>query len=80
VQIDAPTDAATGAVKWSADKSAISCTISIAPDGARGTNYTQEQLPIFTAPTFRASVGDEYGLTRETRMKRAAKCFYSAKI
>jgi hypothetical protein len=42
---------------------------------ARRNNY-----PFFTAQTFRASGGGEYGLTRETRMERAAKCFYSAKI
>jgi hypothetical protein len=42
---------------------------------ARWNNY-----PFFTAQTFRVSGGGEYGLTRETRMERAAKCFYSAKI
>jgi hypothetical protein len=42
---------------------------------ARTSNY-----PFFTAPKFRASVGSEHGLTRETWIEPAAKCFYSAKI
>jgi hypothetical protein len=50
--------------------------ISTAPERARGTNRAHEQLPIFTAPKFRASVGDEYGLTRETWMERAAKLLH----
>jgi hypothetical protein len=40
----------------------------------------RNNYPFFTAQTFRASGGGEYGLTREKRMERAAKCFYSAKI
>jgi hypothetical protein len=35
---------------------------------ARTNNY-----PFFTAPKFKASVGGEHGLTRETWIKRAAK-------
>jgi hypothetical protein len=46
-------------------KNAISRTISTAPKRARGTNHAQEQLLIFTASKFRASVRDGYSLTRE---------------
>jgi hypothetical protein len=75
VQIDASTDVATGAIKWCArQKRYLVHYIYCAEWSA------QEQLPIFTAQTFRASGGGEYDLTRKTRMEHAVKCFYNAKI
>jgi hypothetical protein len=41
---------------------------------ARRNNY-----PFLQPKHFRAGGGED-GLTRETQMERAAKCFYSAKI
>jgi hypothetical protein len=58
----------TGALKQSAWQNAISGTIYPALERARGKHTTRTHAPTtthsFRAPTFRASVGGEHGLTR----------------
>jgi hypothetical protein len=80
VQIGAPTDAATGVVKWSAGQKRYLMHYIYRSGCSARHKFTQAQLPIFTTQHFRAFVGGEYGLTRKTRMERAAKCFYNVKI
>jgi hypothetical protein len=52
------------------DKNTILGAICTPQERARGTNCAHQQLSIFTALKFGASVGGEYGLTRKTWIER----------
>jgi hypothetical protein len=78
-QIDAPTNAATD-VERAQGKNTISDAICTVQERAYGTNHAHQQLSIFTATKFRASVEGDHSLTHETWIERVAKSFYIAKI
>jgi hypothetical protein len=80
MQIDALTDAAIGAIKWSAGQKRYLVHYIYLAGWSVWHKLHAGTTTHFYSPTFRVSVGGKHGLTRETRMKRAAKCFYSVKI